>query len=192
MANIPKHQVQKEYASWLATPKRLKVSLSLPQTKLAFAEMKGISPRTLTRWEANEGFKELVSQRQIQLANSSPNSTVRSVGPVRPESHGNALKKYEVSEPATLVDDPVYDRSLSPDEVSYLQVKDTLLRLASDGNQGAVDLYMKHYGKSFIENEQKAGTLFPNLSDEALESEVLRLIGDERIVEYLAAKAAGV
>lgn len=188
MANIPKHHIQKEYASWVATPKRLKVSLSLPQTKQAFADMKGVSVRTLTRWEQAEGFQELVRQRQVELANSGPNSTVRAVGPVRPASHGNALKKFEVDEPAKMEDDPVYDKNLSPDEVSYFQVKDTLLRLASDGNQGAIDLYMKHYGKPFIDAEQKAGTLFPNMTNEQLESEILSLIGDERISEHLASR----
>lgn len=186
MANIPKHHIQKEYASWVATPKRLKVSLGLPQTKQAFADMKGLSVRTLTRWENLESFQELVKQRQVELANSSPNSAVRAVGPPRPAQHGNALKKFEIDAAATITDDPVYDERLTPDEVSYRQVKDTLLRLASDGNQGAIDLYMKHYGKPFIEAEQKAGTMFPSMSDEQLEAEILRLIGDERISNYLA------
>lgn len=188
MANIPKHHIQKEYASWVATPKRLKVSLGLPQTKQAFADMKGVSVRTLSRWESLEGFKELVSQRQIELANSSPNSTIRAVGPNRPAKHGNALKKFEVEPPVTVEDDPVYDKNLSPDEVSYFQVKDTLLRLASDGNQGAIDLYMKHYGKPFIDAEQKAGTLFPNMTNEQLEAEILSFIGNEKITQYLAEK----
>jgi hypothetical protein len=188
MANIPKHHIQKEYASWAATPKRLKVSLGLPQTKQAFAEMKGVSVRTLTRWESVEGFRELVNQRQIELTNSGPNSTVRAVGPNRPAKHGNALKKFEVEPAATLEDDTVYNKNLSPDEVSYFQVKDTLLRLASDGNQGAIDLYMKHYGKPFIDAEQKAGTLFPNMTNQQLELEILSLIGDEKISEHLASR----
>jgi hypothetical protein len=190
MANIPKHHIQKEYASWTATPRRLKVSLGLPQTKQAFADMKGVSVRTLTRWEGLESFKELVKQRQIELSNSTPNSTVRAVGPPRPAQHGNALKKFHVEQPATLQDDPVYDERLTPDEISYRQVKDTLLKLASDGNQGAIDLYMKHYGKPFIEAEQKAGTMFPNMTDEMLEAEILSLIGSERISSYLAEKVA--
>jgi hypothetical protein len=186
MANIPKHHIQKEYASWVATPRRLKVSLGLPQTKQAFADMKGVSVRTLTRWEGLESFQELVSQRQIELANSTPNSTVRAVGPPRPAQHGNALKKFEVEQPATSADDPVYDERLTPDEISYRQVKDTLLRLASDGNQGAIDLYMKHYGKPFIEAEQKAGTLFPTMTNDMLEAAILAIIGDERISHHLS------
>jgi hypothetical protein len=188
MANIPKHHVQKEYASWVATPKRLKVSLGLPQTKQSFADMKGVSVRTLTRWENLESFQELVKQRQIELSNSTPNSTVRAVGPPRPAEHGNALKKFHVEPSATLQDDPVYDERLTPDEISYRQVKDTLLRMASDGNQGAIDLYMKHYGKPFIEAEQKAGTMFPNMTNEMLEFEILSFIGTERISSYLAEK----
>lgn len=190
MANIPKHHIQKEYASWVATPRRLKVSLGLPQTKQSFADMKGVSVRTLTRWEGLETFKKLVEQRQIELANSTPNSTVRAVGPPRPAQHGNALKKFEVDAPAVIEDDPVYDERLTPDEISYRQVKDTLLRLASDGNQGAIDLYMKHYGKPFIEAEQKSGTMFPSMTNEALESAILSIIGDDRISQLLAERAA--
>lgn len=190
MANIPKHHIQKEYASWTATPRRLKVSLGLPQTKQAFADMKGISTRTLTRWEGLEDFKELVRQRQQELSNSTRNSTVRAVGPPRPAQHGNALKKFETDAAAIISDDPVYDERLTPDEISYRQVKDTLLRLASDGNQGAIDLYMKHYGRPFIDAEQKAGTLFPSMSNQHLESEILLIIGDERISEYLAERVA--
>jgi hypothetical protein len=190
LANITKHDIRREYAAWAATPKRLKATLGLPLSKTAFADMKGINPRTLTRWEAQDDFKEMVRQRRVELANSAPNSAVAAVGPARPVAHGTALKKFETPAPADLSDDPVYDPSMSQDEVRYHQVKDTLLSLAANGNQGAIDLYMKHYGKPFIEAEQKFGNMFPDMTDEQLEAEVVKLLGAEKISRALAMKAA--
>jgi hypothetical protein len=171
----------------VATPKRLKVSLNLPQTKQAFANMKGVSVRTLTRWEAAADFAQLVRQRQVEIANSGPNSAVSAVGPARPAKHGTAVKKFEPPAPVTVVDDPVYRETLSSDELRYQQVKDTLLSLAANGNQGAIDLYMKHYGRPFIEAEQKFGNMFPGMSDEELEAEIVRMLGPARISKHLSA-----
>jgi hypothetical protein len=185
--NEPKHTIKAEYASWLATPKRLKSSLGLPATKTAFAEMKGVAVRTLTRWEKQPDFDKLVEQRRIQVSGMAPNTAVSAVGPPRPAKHGNALKKFERLEPATAEDDPVYDPGLTPDELRYQQVKDTLLSLATDGNQQAIDLYMKHYGKPFVEAEQRSAKLFPSMTDDELANEVIRLIGKERIKTLLDA-----
>lgn len=190
MPNIAKHDVKREYASWVATPSRLKISLKLPSTKTDFADMKGVSVRTLNRWEQLKDFQELVHQRRMELANATPNSTVSAVGPPRPAKHGNATKKYEAPRPAEISDDPAYDPSLSPDEQKYQQVKDTLVEMAMSGNQGAVDLYMKHYGKPFIESEQKFGKMFPSMSDEELEDEIVRIIGTEKISKVLTRMAA--
>lgn len=187
MKQPPKHNIREEYASWLATPKRLKSSLNLPATKQAFAEMKGVNVRTLSRWEKQPDFEKLVEQRRMSVSGMAPNATVAAVGPPRPATHGNALKKFEKEAPATLENDPVYDPSLSPDELRYQQVKDTLLGLATDGNQQAIDLYMKHYGKPFVEAEQRSAKLFPSMSDDELANEVIRLIGKERIKSLLDA-----
>lgn len=190
MPNIAKYDVKREYASWMATPSRLKTSLKLPSTKKDFADMKGVSVRTLNRWEQEESFQTLVQQRRMELANATPNSTVSAVGPPRPAMHGTATKKYEAPRAAELADDPAYDPTLTPDEQKYQQVKDTLVGLAMNGNQGAIDLYMKHYGKPFIESEQKFGKMFPSMNDEELEAEIINLIGAERISFVLSRAVA--
>lgn len=193
MANTPKNAVRDEYASWLATPRRLKVSLQLPLTKKAFAEFKGVNQRTLTRWESSAEFQEVLEQRKISYLNNVPNSTVaKDVGGHRPVTHGTALKKLTPPEPVSAVDDPVFDGSVSPDEQRYMQVKDTLVHMAMDGNQQAIDLYMKHYGKPFVEAEQRSSKLFAHLSDDDLRSEVLRLIGLEYVSNFFAQHAVDV
>jgi len=191
VANTPKHTIRNEYASWLATPHRLRVSLNLPKNKTAFSDMKGVSMRTLTRWEKMEDFQEIVEQRKNEMLNNVPNAAVAAVGPPRPVKHATALKHMKVLEPATIEDDPVWDEELSPDEFRYRQVKDTLVKMAMDGSQQAIDLYLKHYGKPFIAAEQQDGSLFEGMSDEQLLREIVRLAGVERLSEVVALVAAG-
>lgn len=189
MANTPKNDIRHEYASWLATPPRLKASLNLPKTKKAFAEMKGVSVRTMTRWERQEEFQEIVAQRKVEMLNASPNSAVAAIGPPRPVTHGTALKNLKGLEPAKITDDPVWDEDLSPDEQRYRQVKDTLVNMAMDGSQQAIDLYLKHYGKPFIAAEQADSSMFANMSDEQLLKEIVRMAGVERLGEVMASVA---
>jgi len=188
MANTPKHNIRNEYASWLATPQRLRVSLNLPKTKTAFAEMKGVSVKTLRRWEKSPEFAEIVEQRKNESLNNVTNSAVAAIGPPRPATHGNTkLKKLE---PATIEDDPVWDEDLSPEELKYRQVKDTLVQMAMDGSQQAIDLYLKHYGKPFIAAEQKDDSLFEGMTDEQLVKEIVRVVGVERLTQTIAEIAA--
>jgi hypothetical protein len=186
VANTPKHNIRNEYASWLATPQRLRVSLNLPTNKTAFAEMKGVNVKTLTRWEKSPGFSDIVEQRKNEALNNVTNSSVAAIGPPRPVTHGTALKNLRKLEPATITDDPVWEEELSPDEFRYRQVKDTLVKMAMDGSQQAIDLYLKHYGKPFIAAEQSDSSMFENMSDEELLREVVRLAGIERISEVVA------
>lgn len=185
-----KHGIRNEYAAWLATPKRLKTSLNLPTSKRAFADMKGVNEKTLQRWEKQESFQTLVEQQKRRLAGSAPNSAVAAVGPPRPVTHGNALRKLAPLEPAGMSDDPVFDETLSDDELGYRQVKDTLIGMARDGSSQAIDLYMKHYGRPFVEAEQASGRMFPNMSDEELVNEVCRLLGRDVMSGFLAREAA--
>jgi hypothetical protein len=84
----------------------------------------------------------------------------------------------------------VIEPGLSDDEQKYLQVKDTLVRMAMDGNQGAMDLYLKHYGKSFVEAERQDYRDYEDFSDARLVNEVLDWVGVEQVSRWLAAQAA--
>ena len=169
MTQKPKYNIKHEYINWLATPKRELIANNLPTTKQAFADLKGVSRRTLSRWEQQEDFQEIVRQRKAERIND----VVEAIGPPRPATHGTKLKSLET---------PVLS-----EEDKYLQVKDTLVEMATKGNQGAIDMYMKHYGKPFVEAEQRSAKLFPSMSDDELANEVIRLIGKERIKSLLDA-----
>jgi len=190
-ASPQKLKVRQEYAAWCATPRRLRVQLGLPTTKREFADLKGISERTLQRWDAMDSHKMLVEQKRKKFAGQVDNASVSlAIGPPRPEVHGNALKKYETPKEVGPEDDPVWQPELSKDEQRYQQVKDTLVQLAADGQSQAIDLYLKHWGKPFIEAEQSTTGMFPNLSDEELLERVCRLVGREVMTSFLAKEAS--
>lgn len=148
--------------------------------------MKGINPRTLRRWKEDPEFQKIVEQRKMELANSAPNSTIAAVGPPRAAIDPRTVKRLTPPDPATLEDDPVYDPGLTPDEQKYFQVKDTLVQMAMDGNQTAIDLYLKHYGKPFVEAEQSKFEDYANMSDEQIVEEFCRWAGISAITEWLS------
>jgi len=183
MARPAKAEIQNEYAYWCATTKRLRVSLGLPLTDSEFSQVKGVDPRTLRRWKQTEDFKEAVLRHRNELANSRPNSAISKIN----VSHPPAERLVAVTE----ADDPALQPGISVDEQNYLQVKDTLIRMAQDGNQGAIDLYLKHYGKSFVESERQEFRDYADYSDDRLADEVLSWVGVEYVSRWLASQAAG-
>jgi len=165
--------VRKEFAYWLSVPKRLKVTLGLPQTEQDFAAAKGVHPRTIRRWKEEPAFQEMVAEQKKAVLNLAEDSTIK-------------RGQHRV----TVDDDPVLEPGLSDDEQKYLQVKDTLVRMAMDGNQGAMDLYLKHYGKSFVEAERQDYRDYEDFSDSRLVAEVLSWVGVEQASRWLAEQAA--
>lgn len=182
MARAPMSGVKSEFAYWMALPKRMRISLALPSTEKDFAEFKGVSARTLRRWKEEADFQKLVEQHKHDLTGGVKNSAVAAIN--RP------TREIKELAPATISDDPVHDPMLSPDEQKYLQVKDTLIQMAMDGNQGAIDLYLKHYGKSFVEAERQEFADYSDVSDDDLVHELCEWAGVERISAWLAEKAA--
>jgi hypothetical protein len=188
----PNEQVQAEYAAWLATPKRLRTQLGLPPDKRSFAEFKGISERSLYRWEKEPAFAKLVEQRKMQLVGASPNAAVAAIGTAQPYTDARLARKMAPPPAATEADDPVYlqGEGLDADEIQYLKVKSTLAQMAADGNQGAMDLFLKHYGKSFIEAERADLNPFSALDDVELVRQVLETIGVEYVADWVAQQIA--
>jgi len=184
MARPVKSEVQREFAYWMATPRRLRVSLGLPVSERQFADMKAIDPTTLRRWKNQKPFQEMVESFRLEMANAAPNSTIAKIGIAAPIVSADDMAKVVPG------DDPMLDATLTPDEQKYLQVKDTLVQMAMDGNQGAMDLYLKHYGKTFVEAEQSDFSDYRDFSDADLIDELCRMAGVERISAWLAKQAS--
>lgn len=184
-------EVKREYAAWLCLDKRTKIALSLPLTNEDFAADKGVDTRTLRRWKGESDFQELVEQKKVQLAKETlPNSAVAAVGPPRPATDARTRAKLQPPRPATAADDPLNDPELPADERAFLQIKDTLAEMARGGNHGAIDLWMKHFGKGFIEAEKQQDSEFASMSDDELALAVMEMVGPERLASFFADQAS--
>ena len=194
MGRNPLNDVRDEYAHWMVTPQRLRVSLNLPKTHTEFADFKGVNRRTLSRWREDPSFQMLVEQKKLLVHGETKGAAVAAsgVGRPRPYVDPRPVKRIEAlaSGAATVDDDPVGAESLSDEELAYMRVKDTLVRMAEDGEKGAIDLYLKHYGQVFIDAEADELEDFAGLSDDDLVNEMLLFVGVERVSRWLAARAA--
>lgn len=198
MGRLPLADIRDEYAHWMATPQRLKVSLKLPENHTAFAEFKGVNRRTLSRWREDPDFLELVEQKKMLVRAQLDGASVsaQGVGMSRPIKDPRPLKRLQEQagsfDRVTLADDPITvgAGSLSDEELAYMRVKDTLVHMAEDGEKGAIDLYLKHYGQVFIDAEANELEDFTGLSDEDLVNELLLFVGVERVSGWLASHVA--
>lgn len=115
-----------EYILWLATPAHERGAVS---TEEEFAQSKGYADaRTLRRWRAKPEFLE----RQRRLSEGLANKTGASI---------------------------VFDgdnTEMDSEERDYRLVKSKLIESAKQGNLKAQELYMKQYGKSWVDEEQAA------------------------------------
>ena len=188
---VARPEVKAEFAAWMATPKRLKISLGLPQTQKDFAELKGVSDRQLRRWKSDPEFEQWVDQEKVRIQGELPNSTVRAMAQPRAATDARAVQNLQPPAAVTEQDDPLAQVEVSAEERQYLQVKQTLVKMAEDGSTQAADLFMKHWGKAFIEAEQTDGlSQLAEMSDEELLAQVLDLIGEEALADWLAGRAA--
>ena len=116
-----------EYILWLATPAHER---GVDSTEDSWAKSHGFADsRTTRRWKKSPAFLE----RQRVL------------------SQGLASKTG-----ATLVVDGDDEVSMDAEERDYRLVKSKLIQSAKEGNLKAQELYMKQYGKSWVDEEQAA------------------------------------
>jgi hypothetical protein len=113
-----------EFILWLATPEHERGAVS---SEDEWAKSKGYADsRTLRRWKKNPAFQE----RQRRLTETMASKTGASI---------------------VFEDD---DNPAFADERDYRLVKSQLLNSAKSGNLKATELFMKLYGKSWIDEEQ--------------------------------------
>jgi hypothetical protein len=181
-------QLFREFARWAATPKYLRVTLGLPRSVAEFAEFKGVGERTVRRWKAMPEFQELVAFEKDRIAKESgSNSSVAAgIGLPRAPQDPRMVKRLAGDvKPVTWEDDPALEEGVSEGELQYRQVRERLVHMAMEGSTQAADLFMKHWGKSFVEAEHQV-VGFQEFSDQELVEEIVRLVGSERFVDLLA------
>lgn len=117
-----------EYILWLATPEHERGAIA---TEEDWAKSKGYADsRTTRRWKKNPLFIE----RQRRLTESMAAKTGAAV------VHGDE------------------EVAIDSDERDYRLVKSRLVESAKGGNLKAQELFMKLYGKSWLDDEQAART----------------------------------
>jgi hypothetical protein len=183
---VARNEVREEYLEWLLLPRRTKLVHRMPLTDKDFADEKGVSTRTLRRWRDLPDFQAKLEERQADLATAQPGGTVSGVGGSRPSKDARTRKTRPkaVGADADLPDDA------TPDERDYLSAKSALIAMCGDGDLKALDLYFKHYGKSFIAAELEArDSSFADLTDDELIEATLQLIGADRVARWMAEAA---
>lgn len=178
----------REFCRWYATPKYLRVTLGLPKTLGEFAEFKGIGERTVRRWKTIPEFQEIVDFEKERIAReSSKNSSVSvNIGmPQAPSDPRMVRRLTDQKDPVGWQDDRAFEEGLSEGELQYRQVRERLVNMAMEGSTQAADLFMKHWGKSFVDAEQQ-DVGYADLSDQDLVEEIVRMVGSERFVSLLS------
>lgn len=183
-------KIKEEYIEWCALDQRTRERNGLPTSQKQFADWKGISAVTLTRWNKEEEVQRLVAQRREQIAQGV--RQIAAVPAAPPEDRAGDGRAFRHDGGGDLRDesDQVRPAGMTEQEWQYLQVKRKVLDRALDGNKDAQDLWLKHWGKPFIDAEQSDDESLSGMGDEELARQTVELLGVELVSRVLAEVAS--
>lgn len=159
---------RREYAEWCALPLRERRVRKLPTKDVEWAEWKGVTTRSLRRWKQEPEVAALIAELEEKAARAAPGSTTAMVGP-DPAFVGELVE------------------ALDPGERDYLMVRQAIVQGAMENNATLLDLYMKHWGRPYVEAELRAED-FTGEEDAALVDRVLSSLGVATVSAWLAAQ----
>lgn len=174
-----------EFLEWSLLDRRTREINGLPKSQAEFAKWKGITPRTVSRWKNDPEFAARMEQRQLEEAQRlTPNATVSSrFSGGKARRHDGAAGTPRVPE---TVEPEVAPEGVQPDEWDYQRIKATIARRAiEENNRDAQDLWMKHWGKTFVEAEAAEDESLSGLSDDELVEQIIGLVGVETVSRVL-------
>jgi len=192
-------RVREEYARWLLSTDADRVLYDLPTTKAGFASLKGVSTRTLRRWGKEEPFVAMLERFGV-VAESQQGSGKRWAANTKLVSDADAgsvvphdVRRRASQSPAAVTHVPgVVGGESASDLDDYVSGKRVLVKQMRSGDYRALDLYMKHWGRRFIEEEDEGPGSLGHMSDvELAEGVAARLSPDDwgRLVARRAAVA---
>lgn len=147
-------ETKRAFAEWLASSPGLRRRLGLPESQKAWAERYEVTPRTLGRWKKDPQVQQWVDDAKDR----------RREAPA-PESQELVAAQAEAEG--------------DPTAREFAEIRAALIEEAKGGDRGALELYMKHVGSGFIEQERKARESgLRELSDEELLDELVELAGE--------------
>lgn len=151
---------RRAFAEWLVTPTSTRRAHRLPDSKEAYARARGVTSRTLRRWEGEESFQRLLTEARERLAEMA-------VEPV-----------LAPPAPAASLDDQMRQ--------DYEAIRGRVLSRALEGDPKMLDVWMKMFGQTFVQEDMAARARgLADLDDDALVAETLELIGRERVATWL-------
>jgi hypothetical protein len=154
----------RELAEWDQLDRQQKKTMGLPTTDLEWAKVKGLNARRVAKYRADEYYVSYVEQ-------------LRSVSKKRIAPAGSAALTEMMSSTSSGVDD-VSD---------YAAIKTQVAALAKQGDQRALDLWLKHWGKPFLDEETaNRVTDLASLSDSDLVSQLVALVNPALLSDVLA------
>lgn len=151
---------KRSFAEWLCTPPHVKRAAGLPTSKEAYSRARGITTKTLTRWEQGDKLFARVLEEAKQRW-------------VEPPAPGD-----EPPHPA--------EGEVDPLKRDYAVIRETLVERAKEGDPKALDAFMRYYGKTLAEEEAAVrNSGLSGLSDDELVAQTLTLIGREKVLAWL-------
>lgn len=154
----------RDLAEWDQLDRQQKRQLGLATTDTEWARTRNLNPRRVSKYRADPYYTEYTAQ----LADL----TRKRISP-----SGSASLADVVSSAASGVDD-VSD---------YAAIKTQVASLAKQGDQRALDLWLKHWGKPFLD-EETAGRVvdLASLSDVELVSQLVSLVNVRLLSDVLS------
>ena len=158
-----------EYLEWLLLDARTRRAHGLPEDRVQFADLKGISDRTLRRWQNDPEFQLALEQRREQIA-----GRISATGAVtaRPHPNTDARVKRRLAPPAPPTNehdrivDEAHEAGVDGEEADYLSVKAAIRDAAAGGDSRALEQYMRYWGQPYAELErERRESSYADLSD---------------------------
>jgi hypothetical protein len=163
-ASADKQARIRELAEWDQLDRTQRRQLGLPVSDTEWAKVKGLNARRVAKYRAEPFYDKCVADLR--------NITKKRLAP------GGA---------ASLADLPFSAGSAGIDDVSdYAAIKTQVASMARQGEQRALDLWLKHWGKPFLD-EEIAGrvTDLASLSDEEVVVQVVEVVSPVLLAEVL-------
>lgn len=185
------------YLEWLLLSAEERVELGVPRSQAEYARVKGVVKGTLQAWQKRPDFRSELAARR---AAAEADAALQDAGVRRLELERLAalLREEEGPTDPRTRRKPVGEFPSLPEAVGktavggfaeYQKVKETVLRRAQEDDAKMIELWIKTWGKPFLDAEQEmAESPFTGLDDGQVVKVLLDQVPDEWLLEAVAAR----
>lgn len=153
----------RELAEWDQLDRQQRRALGLPLTDTEWAKVKGLNPRRVGKYRVDPFYERCVEE-------------LRSVTAKRISGGGSAV----------LANVALSNVPGSDDVADYAAIKSQLAGLARQGDSRALEIWLKHWGKPFLDEEVSSRVSdLASFSDEALVELVVGIVAPVLLADVL-------